>query len=93
MSEAAILGWRQFRIERKQFWRNPTAAFFNFVLPIVFLLIGEDRAEQGEEEQRQHEVEEGRAGIAPEHLALEAELLPRQSQRRHSRSASWVSSR
>src|SRR3954452_805717 len=39
MSDAAVLGWRQFRLERKQFWRNPTAAFFNFVLPIVFLLI------------------------------------------------------
>lgn len=39
MSEALALGWRQFRLERKQFWRNPTAAFFNFVLPIVFLLI------------------------------------------------------
>ena len=39
MSEAVALGWRQFRLERKQFWRNPTAAFFGFVLPIVFLLI------------------------------------------------------
>ncbi|MDX6658858.1 MAG: type transport system permease protein, partial [Solirubrobacteraceae bacterium] len=39
MSEAVALGWRQFRLERKQFWRNPTAAFFNFILPIVFLLI------------------------------------------------------
>src|SRR5215210_5477845 len=39
MSDAMALGWRQFRLERKQFWRNPTAAFFNFVLPIVFLLI------------------------------------------------------
>lgn len=34
-----MLGWRQFRLERKQFWRNPSAAFFGFVLPIVFLLI------------------------------------------------------
>jgi ABC-2 type transport system permease protein len=39
VSDALALGWRQFRLERKQFWRNPTAAFFNFVLPIVFLLI------------------------------------------------------
>jgi ABC-2 type transport system permease protein len=39
VSEAVALGWRQFRLERKQFWRNPTAAFFNFILPIVFLLI------------------------------------------------------
>jgi ABC-2 type transport system permease protein len=39
MPDAVALGWRQFRIERKQFWRNPTAAFFGFVLPLVFLLI------------------------------------------------------
>ena len=39
MSEAVAFGWRQFRLERKQFWRNPTAAFFGFVLPLVFLLI------------------------------------------------------
>jgi ABC-2 type transport system permease protein len=39
VSEAIALSWRQFRLERKQFWRNPTAAFFNFILPIVFLLI------------------------------------------------------
>ncbi len=39
MSDALALGWRQFRLERKQFWRNPTAAFFNFLLPIAFLLI------------------------------------------------------
>jgi len=39
VSDAVALGWRQFRLERKQFWRNPTAAFFGFLLPIVFLLI------------------------------------------------------
>jgi ABC-2 type transport system permease protein len=39
VSDAVALGWRQFRLERKQFWRNPTAAFFGFMLPIVFLLI------------------------------------------------------
>jgi ABC-2 type transport system permease protein len=39
VSEAVAFGWRQFRLERKQFWRNPTAAFFGFVLPLVFLLI------------------------------------------------------
>ena len=39
MSEVLTLGWHQFRLERKQFWRNPSAAFFGFVLPIVFLLI------------------------------------------------------
>jgi ABC-2 type transport system permease protein len=39
VSDAVALGWRQFRLERKQFWRNPAAAFFGFLLPIVFLLI------------------------------------------------------
>ena len=39
MSEVVAFGWRQFRLERTQFWRNPTAAFFGFVLPVVFLLI------------------------------------------------------
>ena len=39
MSDAIAIGWRQFRLERKQFWRNPTAAFFGFLLPVVFLLI------------------------------------------------------
>ena len=35
----ATLAWRQFRFERRLFWRNPSAAFFNFLLPIVFLLL------------------------------------------------------
>lgn len=38
MSTAA-LAWRQYRLERRMFWRNPTAAFFNFVLPLLFLLL------------------------------------------------------
>ena len=29
----------QFRFERRLFWRNPSAAFFNFVLPLLFLLL------------------------------------------------------
>jgi ABC-2 type transport system permease protein len=29
--------WRQYRLERRMFWRNPSAAFFNFVLPLLFL--------------------------------------------------------
>ena len=33
------LAWDQFRIERKLFWRNPSAAFFNFLLPILFLVL------------------------------------------------------
>jgi len=31
--------WRQFRLERRMFWRNPTAAFFGFVLPLGLLAI------------------------------------------------------
>jgi ABC-2 type transport system permease protein len=37
VSDAAVLTWHQYRLERKMFWRNPTAAFFNFVLPLLFL--------------------------------------------------------
>jgi ABC-2 type transport system permease protein len=31
--------WRQYRLERKMFWRNPSAAFFNFFLPLLFLAL------------------------------------------------------
>ena len=31
--------WRQYRLERKVFWRNPSAAFFNFLLPLLFLAL------------------------------------------------------
>ena len=31
------LGWRQYRLERRMFWRNPSAAFFNFLLPLLLL--------------------------------------------------------
>jgi ABC-2 type transport system permease protein len=37
MSDALVLGWRQYRLERRMFWRNPSAAFFNFLLPLLFL--------------------------------------------------------
>src|SRR3954453_16204019 len=33
----AALTWRQYRLERRLFWRNPSAAFFNFLLPLLFL--------------------------------------------------------
>src|SRR5215213_6529373 len=33
----AALSWRQYRLERTMFWRNPSAAFFNFLLPLLFL--------------------------------------------------------
>jgi ABC-2 type transport system permease protein len=44
------LAWEQFRLERKMFWRNPSAAFFNFILPLLMLLLiasvfGADRKE------------------------------------------------
>jgi ABC-2 type transport system permease protein len=31
------LAWRQYRLERRMFWRNPSAAFFNFMLPLLLL--------------------------------------------------------
>ncbi len=39
MSHALALTWRQSRLERRMFWRNPSAAFFNFVLPLLFLAL------------------------------------------------------
>ena len=36
---AAALAWRQYRLERRMFWRNPSAAFFNFFLPLLFLAL------------------------------------------------------
>ena len=36
---AAALAWQQFRFERKLFWRNPSAAFFNFLLPLLLLVL------------------------------------------------------
>ena len=33
------LTWQQFRFERKLFWRNPSAAFFNFLLPLLLLFL------------------------------------------------------
>jgi ABC-2 type transport system permease protein len=40
MSDALALTWRQYRLERRMFWRNPSAAFFNFLLPLLFLVGG-----------------------------------------------------
>lgn len=36
---AAGLALREFRFENKAFWRNPAAAFFTFVFPLMFLVI------------------------------------------------------
>ena len=33
------LTWHQYRLERRMFWRNPSAAFFNFLLPLLFLAL------------------------------------------------------
>ncbi len=38
MSDGLVLAWRQYRLERHLFWRNPSAAFFNFLLPLLFLV-------------------------------------------------------
>ncbi|MGB2712389.1 MAG: ABC transporter permease [Conexibacter sp.] len=35
----AAITWRQYRLERRMFWRNPSAAFFNFLLPLLFLAL------------------------------------------------------
>jgi ABC-2 type transport system permease protein len=40
MPDAVALTWRQYRLERRMFWRNPSAAFFNFALPLLFLVAG-----------------------------------------------------
>jgi len=39
MAESLALLWRQYRFERHLFWRNPSAAFFNFLLPLIFLAL------------------------------------------------------
>src|SRR5256885_633274 len=38
MSDLALT-WRQYRLERRLFWRNPSAAFFNFAFPLIFLAL------------------------------------------------------
>ena len=40
MADAVRLSWRQYRLERRMFWRNPSAAFFNFLLPLLILAGG-----------------------------------------------------
>ena len=39
MPDTLALLWRQYRFERHLFWRNPSAAFFNFLLPLIFLAL------------------------------------------------------
>jgi ABC-2 type transport system permease protein len=31
--------WRQFRLERRLYWRNPSAAFFGFLVPLLLLAL------------------------------------------------------
>jgi ABC-2 type transport system permease protein len=38
VSTAALL-WHQLRFERRLFWRSPSAAFFSFALPLLFLVL------------------------------------------------------
>jgi ABC-2 type transport system permease protein len=60
MSTAA-LAWSQFRFERRMFWRNPSAAFFNFMLPLIFLVLIASVYGSGE---RMKILEPGIAGMA-----------------------------
>lgn len=39
MADAMTMAWHQYRLERRMFWRNPSAAFFNFALPLLFLAL------------------------------------------------------
>jgi len=39
VSDTVVLAWHQYRLERRMFWRNPTAAFFNFFFPLLFLAL------------------------------------------------------
>ena len=36
---AFVLALRQVKYENTAFWRNPAAAFFTFVFPLMFLVI------------------------------------------------------
>ena len=61
MSVPALL-WRQFRFERRMFWRNPSAAFFNFMLPLIFLFL--IASVFGHEKKDLHTLVPGIAGMA-----------------------------
>src|SRR4030081_1899525 len=40
MPDALALSWRQYRLERGVVWGKPSAAFFKFFLPLLFLPAG-----------------------------------------------------
>jgi len=37
MRDTFALTWRQYRLERRMFWRNRARRFSNFLLPLLFL--------------------------------------------------------
>jgi ABC-2 type transport system permease protein len=39
VADGLALAWHGYRLERRMFWRNPTAAFFSFLLPLLFLAL------------------------------------------------------
>jgi ABC-2 type transport system permease protein len=39
VADGVVLAYRQWRLERRMFWRNPSAAFFSFLLPLLFLFL------------------------------------------------------
>lgn len=39
MPDGLAITLRQYRLERRMFWRNPAGAFFNFGLPLIFLVL------------------------------------------------------
>jgi ABC-2 type transport system permease protein len=39
VSNTTALAWREFRFQRRMFWRNPSAAFFTFAIPLIFLVL------------------------------------------------------
>jgi len=39
VADTVALAWHQYRLERRMFWRNPSAAFFSFLLPLLFLAL------------------------------------------------------
>src|SRR5687767_15412565 len=43
---ALALALRQVRYQNRSFWRNPTVAFFTFLLPLIFLIILNARSEE-----------------------------------------------
>jgi ABC-2 type transport system permease protein len=56
------MAWRQYRLERRMFWRNPTAAFFNFLFPLI--LLGLFGAVFANDQQNLNVIVPGIAGMA-----------------------------